>query len=314
MLKICVIGGSGFVGTHLVNTLAGQGHQVKVISRRPERCRYLKALPGVRVNSTDFFASKILERQLDTFDVVINLVGVLNPLGKNTFELAHVDIARRIAEASQAVETPRLLHMSALNADEENGASDYLRSKGKAQNLVHGIDKVNVTSFSPSVIFGPGDSFFNRFASLLENVPGVFPLFCAKARFAPVYVGDVVDAFVNSLDDKATFGKNYALCGPHTYSLYEIVKYTAQLTNSKSLLVPLNNFFSKPAVWIMDKFPAAPMTMDNYKSMQKDSVCDQPIADELGVSLHSVESIVPQYLAGQNFEGKMDLFRECSRR
>ena len=314
MLKICVMGGSGFVGTHLVNTLASLGHQIKVISRRPERCRYLKTLPGVQVVSTDFFASKILERQLDSFDVVINLVGILNSLGSNTFEQAHVKLTGRIAEAAQAVETPRLLHMSALNADENNGASEYLRSKGKAQNLVHAIDHVKVTSFSPSVIFGPGDSFFNRFASLLKNVPGGFPLTCAKARFAPIYVGDVVDAFVNSINNKATFGKNYALCGPQAYTLNEIVKYTAKLVNSKTLIVPLNNFFSKPVVWVTDKFPGAPITMDNYKSMLQDSVCEQPVADELGLTLHSLEAIVPQYLAGQDFAGKMDIFREYANR
>lgn len=313
-MKICVIGGSGFVGTHLVNTLGGLGHQIKVISRRPERCRYLTTLPDIRVVSTDFFASKVLERQLDTFDVVINLVGILNPVGSNSFEQAHVKIAARIAEAAQAVGTPRLLHMSALNADEENAASNYLLSKGKAQQLVHSIEKVNVTSFSPSVIFGPGDSFFNRFAALLKQLPGVFPLTCAKARFAPIYVGDVVDAFVNSIDNKATFGKNYPLCGPNTYTLKEIVKYTAKQVNSHLMIVPLNNFFSKPIVWITDKFPAAPISMDNYKSMLKHSVCEQPIADELGVKLHSVESIVPQYLAGHNFEGRMELFREHSKR
>jgi NADH dehydrogenase len=313
MLKICVIGGSGFVGTHMVNTLAGQDHQIKVISRRPERCRHLTTVPGIRVESTDFFASKILERQLDTYDVVINLVGILNPIGSNTFEQVHVDIAGRIAEAAQAVGTPRLLHMSALNAD-ENAASSYLRTKGKAQNLVHGIEKVDVTSFSPSVIFGSGDSFYNRFASLLKQIPGVFPLTCAKAKFAPIYVGDVVDAFVNSIDNKATFGKNYALCGPNTYTLKEIVNYTAKKVNSKSMVLPLNNFFSKPIVWVADKLPAAPISMDNYYSMLKDSVCEQPIAEELGVSLHSVESIVPQYLAGHDFAGKMELFREYSKR
>ncbi len=314
MLKICVIGGSGFVGTHLVNTLAERGHQVKVISRRPERCRYLTTLPDVRVVSTDFFGSKILERQLDSFDVVINLAGILNPVGSNSFEQVHVDIAKRIAEAAEAVETPQLLHMSALNADEKNAPSEYLRSKGKAQNIVHSIDKVNVTSFSPSVIFGPGDSFFNRFAALLKQLPGVFPVFCSQAKFAPVYVGDVADAFVNSIDNKAVFGKNYALCGPHSYTLREIVQFTAQQINTNTMTLPLNKFFSKPAVWVMDKFPAAPMTMDNYRSMLKDSVCAEPVAEELGLNLHSVEAIVPQYLAGQNFEAMMDHFREYSKR
>ena len=312
-MKICIIGGTGFVGTYLINALASQGHSIKVISRRVERHRYLRTLPEVKLTTIDFFGSKILERQIDTYDVVINLAGILNPSGPNSFELVHEKVAYRVAEATRAVGTPRLLHMSALNAD-ENAPSQYLRTKGKAEKAVLAIEGLNVTTFSPSVIFGHRDSFFNRFASLLKLMPMYFPLTCANARFAPIYIGDVTDAFINSIDNPETFGKNYNLCGPQTYSLYELVKYTAQQINSKSLIIPLNQFFSKPTVMLMDLFPGAPITMDNYNSMKLESVCEGNIAPELGIQVRSIESIVPQYLSGKDSSGQMDDFRKQARR
>lgn len=312
-MNICIVGGTGFVGTHLINSLATKGHSIKVITRRPERHRHLKTLPSVKMISIDFFGSKILERQIDTYDVVINLAGILNPEGHNNFERVHVDVACRVAEATRSVGTSRLLHMSALNAD-ENAPSEYLRTKGKAQKMVLATEGINVTTFSPSVIFGEGDSFFNRFAQLLGIMPGYFPLTCAQARFAPIYVADVVDAMINSIDNPETFGKNYELCGPESFSLHELVKYTAEQIGSNCAIVPLNRFISKPLAAFMGLFPGAPITLDNYNSMTVDSVCAKPIATELGIELHGIDSVVPQYLAGQDFTGQMALLRSKAHR
>ncbi|MBE9527303.1 MAG: complex I NDUFA9 subunit family protein [Proteobacteria bacterium] len=312
-MNICIIGGTGFVGTYLTHALVSQGHSIKVITRRPERHRHLRTLPGVKLTTIDFFGSKILERQIDTYDVVINLAGILNPSGPNSFELVHEKVASRIAEATLSVGTPRLLHMSALNAH-ESAPSLYLRSKAKAQQIVLSTEGLNATTFSPSVIFGPQDSFFNRFASLLKLMPVFFPLTCSNARFSPVYIGDVVDAFINSIDNPETYGKNYNLCGPADYSLYELVQFTAQQINSSSTIVPLNQFFSKPLVRLMDLFPGAPITMDNYHSMKLESICSEPMAEELDIQPRSIESIVPQYLSGKDFSGQMDKLRKQSQR
>lgn len=298
----------GFVGTNLINKLVTLGHSVKVITRHPERHRHLLILPSVKLISIDFFGKKILERQLDGYDVVINLAGILNPQGVNTFEKAHVEVTRRVAEAARSVEIPRLLHMSALNAD-ENGPSEYLRTKGKAQKLVLTTEGLQVTSFAPSVIFGPGDNFFNMFASLLSLLP-VFPLTSAATRFAPVYVGDVVDAFINSIHKSETYGKNYELCGPEVYTLKELVKYTAKQTGSKSIIIPLNRFFSSPLVAMMNLIPGSPITRDNFNSMKLDSICkNNQAAEVLELSLHSLDSVVPLYLAGGDFAGQMDELR-----
>ncbi len=316
-MKICVIGGTGFVGTHLITRLVSQGHSVKIISRRPERHRHLRTLPTVKIVTIDFFGNKILERQVDTYDVVINLAGILNPSGNNTFEQVHEKVALRVAEAARAVGTPRLLHMCALNAD-ENAASSYLRSKGRAKNKILAMEGLHVTTFSPSVIFGAGDGFFNLFARMLKIMPGFFPLTCASARFAPIYVGDVADAFINSIDRPETYGKNYNLCGPESFSLRELVKYTATQINSDCTIVPLNRFFSKPLAGLMGLIPGAPITLDNYHSMKVDSVCSDSANNEstaeLGVQLHSLESIVPKYLAGKDFAGQMDSLRKKSNR
>ena len=301
----------------MITTLVSQGHLVKVITRRPERHRHLRTLPGVKIVNIDFFGNKILERQIDTYDVVINLAGILNPSGKNTFAQVHEAVAVRIAEATKAVGTPRLLHMSALNAD-ENAASEYLRSKGRAQNKLLAIDGLHVTTFSPSVIFGADDSFFNRFARLLKMMPVFFPLTCASARFSPIYIDDVVDAFINSIDKPEAYGKNYNLCGPESFSLRELVKYTAAQIDSSCTIVPLNRFFSKPLAMFMGLFPGAPITLDNYNSMKLDSVCSDPeqgkMLADLGIRLHSIDSVVPQYLAGKDFAGQMDYFRGKAKR
>jgi NADH dehydrogenase len=266
------------------------------------------------MTTIDFFGNKILERQIDTYDVVINLAGILNSAGRNTFECVHVEVAQRVAEATRSVGTPRLLHMSALNAD-ETAPSEYLRTKGKAQRIVLDTEGLNVTTFSPSVIFGEGDSFFNRFAQLINMMPGAFPLTCASARFAPIYVGDVVDAFVNSIDNPDSYGKNYELCGPEVYSLKELVQYTARQIDRNCMVIPLNNFFSKPLAMMMGVFPGAPITLDNYYSMQVDSVCsDASAVEELGLTLRSIDSVVPQFLSNQDTAGQLYHFREKARR
>lgn len=312
-LKVCLIGGTGFVGTWLINALAGLGHQIKVISRRPERHAHLKTVPGIKITSIDFFGSKILERQIDTYDVVVNLAGILNPVGKNSFERVHVDVTKRIAEAAELVATPRILHMSALHAD-VNGPSEYLRTKGKAQKIILAAKGPAVTSFAPSVIFGPGDSFFNRFAGLLKMAPGYLPLACGSAKFAPIYVGDVVDAFINAIDKPETYKKNYPLCGPSVYSLKELVQYTALQIEQDKAVISLPRSVSKLMALLMTKLPGTPLTLDNFNSMKIDSICSRAVAQELGLKLRSVESVVPGYLSSSSDFGKRDFYRSQASR
>ena len=296
---ICVLGGSGFVGRHLCALLAKEGHEVKVLSRRPERHRHLLVLPGVKVLRADIHNEAQLNDCFQGCDVVINLVGILNEKGHDGkgFHFAHVELARKVINTCSTKGVTRLLHMSALNAS-PNGESFYLRSKGEAENYVHNfaVNKIAVTSFRPSVIFGPEDDFVNRFAKLLKIMPVFFPLACAETRFAPVYVGDVVKVMVSSLFDLDSYGKRINLCGPKEYSLKELVNYIATVSGHKRVVISQANILSKLQAHIMEYVPGKPFSIDNYRSLQIDSICPKS-------SSHcetTMESIVPGYLRHSN--------------
>ena len=244
-LRLCVLGGTGFVGTHLVHRLAGLGHSVTVLTRHPERHREFRIGSAVQLLQTDSYDTDALQTVLADMDCIINLVGILNEEGKSQFQNAHVELPRSIVKAMRETGTSRLLHMSALNANVNESHSRYLKTKGEGEDLVHNAPGLEVTSFCPSVVFGPGDSFFNRFATLLRISPPLFPLACANARFAPVYVGDVVEAFVKALDDKTTIGQRLELCGPKAYSLKQLVQFTAKQIGRKTIITGMPDFAAR---------------------------------------------------------------------
>ncbi|WP_089726154.1 complex I NDUFA9 subunit family protein [Candidatus Thiosymbion oneisti] len=294
--RICILGGTGFVGHHLVTRLAASGYRCRLLARRPERHRDLSLVPGTELRRSDIFETGVLEKQLEGCTAVINLVGILNEGSGRTFQRVHVDLVERILAAAQAVEVPRYLHMSALHAQSTRGTSRYLRTKGKGEDLAHAGTHMQVTSFRPSVIFGPGDGFFNRFATLLKITPGVFPLACPDARFAPVYVGDVVSAMAKALANPGCVGKGYDLCGPRIYSLKELVKYTAGLIGRKTMVIGLPDFGARLQARVFQLLPGKPFTMDNYLSLQTDSICEHDGLAELGIEPRTVEALVPGYL------------------
>jgi uncharacterized protein YbjT (DUF2867 family) len=308
---ICVLGGTGFVGSHLVARLVAGGRQVKVITRHLQRHRDLLVLPGVQLLEGDVNDPAILKRHFRGCDAVINLVGILNEKGHNGsgFRRAHVDLARHMVEACRATGVARLLHMSALNADSGTGTSLYLRTKGEAENLVrtHAPD-TRVTVFRPSVIFGPGDGFLNRFAGLLRISP-ILPLACPGARFAPVYVGDVVDRFVDSLEDRATFGQRYDLCGPRVYTLMELVRYTARTIGVRRIIIGLPDWASALQATIFEYLPGKPFSLDNYRSLQRDSVCPGG-----GTCPTTLESVAPSYLGRNDRNARMQRLRSTAGR
>ncbi|MDH5180625.1 MAG: complex I NDUFA9 subunit family protein [Gammaproteobacteria bacterium] len=317
-LNICVLGGTGFVGRHLTAKLCSDGHHVRILTRHRERHRALLVLPTVQLVQADIQNESELAKHFAGQDVVINLVGILNEPGRKGkgFQQAHVELTQKVVQACEKNRVTRLLHMSALNAtaDPQAGTSHYLHSKGQAEELVHVIKGMNVTSFRPSVIFGPGDSFFNRFYSLLKNIPFFFPLACANAKFAPVYVGDVVEAFVHSLHDARTYGKRYDLCGPKVYTLKELVNYAGCFLPFKRRVIALGTGLSKLQAMLLEFAPGKPFTRDNFKSMQTDSVCKGPFPAIFGIKPHSVEEIVPQYLSDCQQRGRYPIYRCHSRR
>ena len=311
-IQICMLGGTGFVGSHIAARLAAAGHNVKILTRRREKHRELLVVPGITLIEADIFDRGQLLKHFAHCQAVINLVGILNEKGHrgDGFHHVHVELSKLVLDACLNNRVKRLLHMSALNADASGAPSFYLRSKGEAENavLTYNSDRIAVTSFRPSVIFGENDSFFNRFAGLLKLTP-VLPLACPEARFAPVYVGDVAARFVSALDDPSTYGKRYDLCGPREYTLAELVRYTARLCGLKRMVIGLPDSLSKLQANIFEWLPGKPFSIDNYQSLKVDSICTQGEREPT-----SIESIVPGYLGTRRLNQNFDDYRKHARR
>jgi NADH dehydrogenase len=248
-------------------------------------------------------------------DTVINLVAILNETRRDNFRAVHVALPRQIVAACRERGVKRLLHMSALNADAKRGASRYLQSKGEGEDLVHAAagENLQVTSFRPSVIFGPGDHLFNQFAGLLKKAPGILPLPCPETRFAPVYVGDVVRAFSLALDNKGSYGQRYDLCGPRVYTMRELMAYTARALGLKRDIVGLPDGVARLQARLMQWLPGKPFTMDNYRSLQVDAVCKDEFPSLFDIAPTAVETVVPYYLGRRDQHAMFDAIRERAR-
>lgn len=297
--RIAVLGGSGFVGRHLVAALTRAGYATRVLTRRRSRSRHLLVMPACEIVETDVHLVSNLSLHLAGCDAAVNLIGILNEHGGagGRFGGVHAELPGKLAEACRYNRIGRMLHMSALGVGAD-APSEYLRTKFHGERAAHeaGKDGIAVTSFRPSVIFGPEDDFFSRFAGLLALSPLVFPLACPRARFAPVYAGDVVRAFLTALGDDATAGESYELCGPRTYTLRELVAYTAEVTGRRRLIVGLGDGLSRLQARVLELLPGKPFSIDNYLSTKVDSICSINGLDRLGITPCSVESVVPGYL------------------
>jgi uncharacterized protein YbjT (DUF2867 family) len=297
--RICMLGGTGFVGRQIAERLYRDGHEVTILTRRRERHRDLLVVPTVRLVDADIHNPAVLRREFAGHDVAINLVGILNERGHSGrgFARVHAELPEKVVEACRASGIQRLLHMSALHAA-LNAPSHYLRTKALGEETVHRAHggELAVTSFRCSVIFGPRDGFTNRFAQLLRLVPGLFPLACPDARFQPVYVDDVAAAFVHALDDHQTFGQRYDLCGPKVYRLRELVEYIASLIGRRVHIIELNDMLSHLQAAIMEFAPGKPFSLDNYRSLQIDSVCSKGFPAVFGITPRTLESVAAGWL------------------
>jgi len=297
---ICLFGGTGFVGRSIAQQLVKQGQSVRIPTRDRQRHRRLLVLPGVDLRQADIHDPKALAMLLNDCDAAINLVGILNERGHDGsgFRHAHVELVKKIVDACQTSGVRRLLHMSALKANKERGPSHYLRSKGEAEQVIASLsgDDIDYTLFRPSVIFGPEDSFLNRFAGLLRMSP-VLPIAQLDARFAPVYVEDVARAFVTALNDSNTFSKTYELCGPDIYSLGEILRFICRELEIKRAIVPLPGPLGRIQAWIADYLiPGKPFSLDNLRSLSVASVCSENGLQALGIKPQAMPLLASRYL------------------
>jgi uncharacterized protein YbjT (DUF2867 family) len=311
--KVLLLGGSGFVGTCIANRLSGMGIQVTVPTRRRERSRALITLPHIEMVEADIADEETLYSLVQGQDAVINLVGILHsrdvslPYSRD-FENAHVELPKKIVAACQRAGVRRLLHMSALKADVK-GPSEYLRSKGAGEEVaLAAAGCLDVTVFRPSVIFGAGDSFLNTFAGMLKLLPW-FPLGFSRARFQPVWVGDVADAFVACIADPATFGQTYELVGPKVYTLGEIVQYVAMLVKSSTRIIALSDGWAYLQAGLLWLAPKPVLSPDNLRSMQVDSVADGQALLLPGWRPQALESVAPTYVAANTPRGRLNRYR-----
>ena len=297
--KVVLIGGSGFLGSRIANRLAPQRVRIVIPTRYRDHHKTLIMLPTVDVLQADVNDPATLRTLLVGADVVVNLVGILHdgddsaPYGKR-FAAAHVELPRKILAAMRDTGVRRLVHVSALKAAAD-APSAYLRSKAAGEAVVRSaMQDVDATIFRPSVIFGPGDSFLNTFAGLLRALP-VIPLAGARARFQPVYVGDVTDAIIASLEDMRTFGQTYELCGPQIFTLREIVEYTGQIIGRQRRVIELPDGLARLQARLMSFLPNPLLSPDNLRSMQVDNICDGALAYP-GWAPQSLAAIATTYL------------------
>jgi len=309
-MKIMILGGSGFVGSHLARRLSRDGHSISIVTRHPTGAKHLAIVPKVRIRHFDPYDVDRLVEELAGHEALINLVGILNERGRNGsgFHKAHIELVETAIKACDRAGVKRIVQMSALNAGK--GESDYLRTRGGSEQRVRDSD-LNWTIFRPSTIFGPDDSFLNRFAGLLRISP-VLPLARAQTKFAPVYVGDVVEVFARALGDRAAQGKTHELCGAETLTLRQVVEWIARQRNMRRLIIALPDSLGRLQGRVFDLVPGKPFSSDNFKSLLLDSVCGRNDFETLGIQPWGMREKASEWLnrGMRNRQSRYQHFRE----
>tara|TARA_B100001250_G_C19741884_1_gene763450 strand:+ start:69 stop:956 length:888 start_codon:yes stop_codon:yes gene_type:complete len=293
-MNITILGGTGFVGMSIINSLAKTEDNITVITRNREKNKKILVYPRVKLIEGDIHDAEALSSYTKNTDVIVNLVGILNEKGHSGkgFRKTHSELARNILNVCKSNNINRILHVSALNANSK-GNSHYLRTKGEAESylMTYGKRFSNVTIFKPSVIFGKNDSFILRFSNLLNFMPYIFPLACHEVKFAPIYVEELSEFIVNSINNTKSFNKIYNLCGPKIYTLKEILELIISVKKRKIKVIPLSKKLSKLKAVIMEFIPGKPFSVDNFNSCQTDSVCNSDY------NFYSdLETIIPTYI------------------
>lgn len=308
-MRIVLLGATGFLGHHLLPQLSAAGHECLALTRYRPACKDLAVLPRVRLRQVKEWDAASLGPLLAGADAAVSMVGILNESGRKGkgFRKVHVELVEQLIEACRANEVPRIVHVSAIGAGE--GSSHYLVTKGEAEVLLRGAQNIDETIIRPSVIFGRGDDFFNRFAALLKMAP-FLPLACPEARMQPVWAGDVAALITHCLKDPGTIGETLDAVGPRAYSLRELVAFTAATLGLERRIVGLPDGVARLQAAVMDFVPGKPFSADNYRSLQTPNTSDRNALPNFGIRPRTIESTVPGYLKQGAHQQRLD---ECRR-
>jgi uncharacterized protein YbjT (DUF2867 family) len=307
---VTVFGGSGFVGRHAVRALAQAGWRVRVAVRRPELAGFLQPLGAVgqiQAVQANLRYRWSIERALDEADAAVNLVGILAPSGRQSFEAVQAFGARAVAEAAKAAGLSGLVHISAIGADP---ASPSLYGRSKAQGEVGVLTAFpDAVVLRPSIVFGPEDGFFNRFAKMAQVAPAL-PVIGADTRFQPVFVGDVAAAILAAVEGRARAGTVYELGGPQVLTFRECLDLLLAEIDRKRPIVPVPFWAAKLQARVLQMLPNAPLTVDQVLLLERDNVVSAAAEAEgrtlagLGVQPTSLAAILPTYLWQYRVQGQ----------
>lgn len=308
--RVCLVGGSGFVGRHVAERLVARGVRVIIPTRNRERAKTdLIVLPSVELVAADVNDPAQLSALVAGCDAVVNLVGILHEGRSGDFRRAHLALTEQCIAACNRHGVRRYLHMSALGAG-PSAPSEYQRTKGEAEQRVVAAQASGLatTIFRPSVIFGDGDSFLTLFARMLALAPFV-PLGSPGARFQPVWVEDVAHAFVAALDLPQTAGQRYDLVGPDVFTLCELVQLVGKVTGNERPVVGLSDGLSRLQACVFGMLPVKLITYDNYLSMTVDNVSSMAWPAVFERTPSALEPIARQYLGNATPRGRYQAFR-----
>jgi len=303
--QICIIGGSGFVGRAITHAARSEGHEVIIGCRHPEKARDLQ-VAGARLTRVDVTSGFGLDRAVARADCVINLVGLLFEKGSQTFAAAHIRGTEHILATCTRAGVQQYLHMSALGADADS-PSKYAQTKAKAETAVK-QSKLDYTIFRPSIIFGAGDSFFNKFKQMTALVP-VLPVIAGETRFQPVWVEDVARAFIACIGNRHVKGKVFELGGPEVFTFRELLELMLRLLDRRQMLVSVPKPVARGMAAIMQFLPTPPLTPDQLKLLQRDNVVAGATFPPIFGKPSSVSEVLPTYIGGSqasNLQHRLD--------
>jgi len=301
-MLVAVFGGSGFLGRHVVRALAKRGYRVRVAVRRPELAGYLQPMGRVgqihAVQANLRYPDSVAAAVRDA-DAVINLVGILFERGQQRFDAVMAAGAQSVARAAQAASAP-LVHVSAIGVDEKS-TSRYARAKAEGERLVLAAHKAAVV-VRPSIVFGPEDDFFNRFAALARIAPALPLVGGGATRMQPVFAGDVAEAIARAVDGDLHAGLVYELGGPNVRTFKELMQFVLATTQRRRLLIPVPFALMKLQASVLQFLPKPPITPDQVELLKRDNVVSDDAKAEgrtlegIGITPESIDAIVPTYL------------------